>query len=172
MYPYFEIAELSAERSSREWQWLCSTEVRDCTGNAFGDLFLQAADGAVARLDVTAGRIDSNRCFMCRIPAVGTNLRCREWFLEDVKMSLRQEGFHANSGQCCGYKIPLVFAESSGSAENVCIADVCEYVSFLGDLHRQLQNASDGTKVRLNIGPSAQPDQGSVCMEFTRPGLT
>jgi hypothetical protein len=42
--------------------------------------------------------------------------------------------------------------KSSGTPGNVYIADLNEYVSFLGDLHFQLKDVPDGGKVRLIIG--------------------
>jgi hypothetical protein len=51
--------------------------------------------------------------------------------------------------QCIGFKISVVFSESGDVPDNAYVADLYEQVSFLGDLHRQIANFSDGTKITL-----------------------
>jgi hypothetical protein len=58
--------------------------------------------------------------------------------------------------QCIGFAVPAVFAES-GSANTPYIADLYEYVSFLGDLNRQISSLPDGAKVKLQVQPPKVP---------------
>jgi hypothetical protein len=37
--------------------------------------------------------------------------------------------------------------------DNVYAADIYEYVSFMGDIHHQLQDVGEGGKVRLRVEP-------------------
>ena len=43
--------------------------------------------------------------------------------------------------------------------DNVYVADLYEYVSFMGDLHEQLKDVPDGRQVRLRVqARSDKPD--------------
>lgn len=54
--------------------------------------------------------------------------------------------------QCIGFGVPAVFAEG-GTPETAYIADIYEHVSFLGDLHGQIAELPDGSKVSLRVNP-------------------
>ena len=43
--------------------------------------------------------------------------------------------------------------ESADMPDNVYAADIYEYVSFMGDIHHQLQDVGEGGKVRLRVEP-------------------
>ncbi len=63
-----------------------------------------------------------------------------------------------NDLQCIGFKMPIVFAESANVPNNAYVTDLYEQVSFLGDLHRQIADTSNGAKVRLKVGqPPSDP---------------
>lgn len=153
MYPYFDTADLSVETLLQQWRWLYPQRVQLVAVNAFGDLFLQESQGAVLRLDTSSGLLerisDSLEGFK---ELVGNSENREKWFLVDVEQSLIERGFCPLKGKCLGYKIPIVFSESTGTAENVYVADLYEYVSLLGDLHSQMRDLPDGQKVRLGIG--------------------
>jgi hypothetical protein len=59
----------------------------------------------------------------------------KEWFLEDLAAQARQKGLSPAKGQCVAYKIPIVFKESANMPDNIYVADLYEFVSFMGDLH-------------------------------------
>jgi len=153
VYPYFDVEDLSVESLLQEWRWLCPHNVRLVAVNAFGDLFLEDERGAVLRLDTSGGRLEpisaSVGAFKESAPSVQNR---KEWFLEDIEQSLIEQGFRLQKGKCLGYKVPIVFSESNGGAANVYVADLYEYVSFLGNLHLQMRNTPDGQKVRLIVG--------------------
>jgi hypothetical protein len=48
------------------------------------------------------------------------------------------------------------FAESADVAENLYVADLDEYVSFMGDLHQQISDVPNGGKVRIKIQPKPE----------------
>jgi len=53
-------------------------------------------------------------------------------------------------GQCYGYKRQCV---TGGSLEpdNVYVATMAEYISFMGDFHYQIKDIPDGTTVTLRV---------------------
>ncbi len=157
MYPYFEVADISAKRLLQNWLWLCPPDLRLVVVNAFGDLFLEDSEGAILRLAISGGQLEriSESLEKFKESAQGFEKR-KVWFFEDFEISMTEQGLRPPRGQCLGYKMPIVFKETNGAATNVYIADLHEYVSFLGDLHFQMRNVSDGGNVRLVIGPNRE----------------
>lgn len=159
MYPYFDVDGISVEKLLAQWRWLCPGDVRLVAVNPFGDLFLEDSHGTIVRLDTSTGRLE-HLCNSLGQFQEGTESpeKRREWFVEDVALSLAEHGFRPSKGSCLGYKTPLGFREGTGSAANVYLADLYEYVSFLGDLHGQMKDMLDGGKVKLIIGK--RPEEG------------
>jgi hypothetical protein len=79
------------------------------------------------------------------------------WFAGQQLEAFAALGLKPNALQCIGFKVPVIFAESAKLPNNAYVADLYEQVSFLGDLHRQIVDTPDGTKVRLKVG---QPPAG------------
>jgi hypothetical protein len=154
MYPCFDVEGLSLEELIREWKWLVAGRFLLLAVNAFGDLFLEAADGSVHRLDVTSAKFSviapSARDF---VKAASEPEKQRDWFLGDLVRQAAQKGCTPGKGECVGYKIPAVFKESANAPNNVYVADLYEFVSFMGYVHRQMKDAPEGSKIRLKVVP-------------------
>ena len=157
MRSYFDIDQLLADRLLETWRWLVPQKVTLRAVDAFGDLFLEDRGGTVHKLDVQAGRLSivSANCSEFELLIQRAETR-REWFYEEVAQALAKSGLVPGPGQCLAYKIPVALKEGSGKANSVYIADIYEYVGYLGDFHRQILDVPDGGKVRLNVGPEPQ----------------
>jgi hypothetical protein len=153
MYPYFDVDDLSVEKLLQEWRWFCPGKLRLVAVDAFADLFFEDGESSIMRLDSTIGSLNriagSAREFF---QLTKSSEHRKKWFCEDIAIALAEQGFDPAKGKCIGYKTPIVFEESTGLASNVYIADLYEYVSFLGDLHFQMKDVPDGGKVRLVVG--------------------
>jgi hypothetical protein len=141
MESYFNVGELSAERLLAEWRWLCPAPVRIIARNAFGDLFLRTESGTVSKLDISAGQISEVAETVDQfVSAAEMPDKRRELFAEDDEKAAAQLGIVPGAIQCIGFKTPLCFRESSMTLDNMYVADLYEYVSFLGDIHHQMAN--------------------------------
>lgn len=80
----------------------------------------------------------------------------KDWFLADLAVQAQERGYSPGKGQCVGYKIPCVFKESADIPDNMYVADLYEFVSFMGDVHRQISDQPDGGQVRMKIQPSPE----------------
>jgi hypothetical protein len=127
---------------------------------AFGDLFLRDEADAVFWLNTTVGKLTKVASSEARFREMAeTTEKRREWFAETDVQAFANRGLTPSPLQCIGFSVPLVFAEG-GSSDTPYIADLYEYISFLGDLNRQLSNLPDGTKVRLRAqAPKLPPAQ-------------
>ena len=152
MEPAFKIDQLDVNRLLDQWRWLCAEGVTLVARNGFGDLFLRTVEGTILCLNVVNGTLaevaESGSSFeeLLRHPAGR-----ERWLAERKIEAFAERGLKPNDLQCIGFKMPVVFAESANVPNNAYVADLYEQVSFLGDLHRQLANSPDGSKVRLII---------------------
>lgn len=154
MYPCFDIDGISVERLLREWKWLASGEFNLLAVNAFGDLFLQDSRGWAHRLDVTSGTISPIATSTEEFREAAKDVRRKkDWLLEDLAEQAEHEGCCPGKGQCLGGKIPFVFAQSANAPDNMYVADLYEFVSFMGDLHSQMKNVPDGGQVKIKVQP-------------------
>jgi hypothetical protein len=155
MDPCFAVEHLELERLLADWRWLCRSPMVLVARNAFGDLFLRDDAGAVFWLNVAVGKLTKvSDCEANFHELASTAQKRQEWFAEADVQAAAKRGLEPNSLQCIGFKIPLVFAQS-GSPDNAYVADLYEYVSFLGDLNRQIATLPDGSKVQLRVKPPA-----------------
>jgi hypothetical protein len=150
MIETFPVDNLDVERLLVEWRWLCPHKMSIVARTAFGDLFLRDESGRVFWLDTAVGKLvliaPSENEF--RVLSESAEKR-EEWFAEQDFHGFADRGLVPTSEQCIGFSTPLVFAEG---AHDPYVAELYEYVSFLGDLHRQLSDVPDGGEVRLKVG--------------------
>jgi hypothetical protein len=151
MKAYFHVEDLSLERLLEEWRWLCPQTVVLIARNAFGDLYLRDEFGKILKLDVAIGQIKEvteSEAEFRRLAS--TKEKREEWFAESDELAAMRQGLKPGASQCIGFKTPVVFAES-GTPNNAYVADLYEYHSFLGELHRQISQLPEGSKVRLEF---------------------
>ncbi len=147
----FLVEHLSLEDLLKEWRWLCPQKVALVARNAFGDLYLRDESRKIWRLDVAVGEIKQVAESEIRFRELASTKEKREeWFAESDELAAARQGLTPGPNECVGFKTPLVFAES-GTPNNAYVADLYEYVSFLGKIHRQISQLPDGAKVRLEF---------------------
>ena len=158
----FQVDHLETERLLSEWRWLCPSKVFLVGRNAFGELFLSDKSGTVLWLNTTTGRLDKVADSESQFRDMAETAEKRaEWFAEPEMTSYAKLGLKPNSSQCIGFSVPAVFAQG-GTPATAYIADLYEYVSFLGDLHRQISSLPDERNVRLVVNPPKPATQQIV----------
>jgi len=153
MEKWFQVDGLDTERLLSEWRWLCPSRMSLIARNAFGDLFLRDELGAVFWLNTTVGEFNKASSSETEFREMAeTSEKRKEWFAEPELLAYGKRGLYPGLSQCIGYSVPAVFAEG-GRPETAYVADLYDYVSFLGDLHRQISDLPDGSKVQLRVNP-------------------
>ena len=157
MAQWFLVDDLDVGQLLSEWRWLCPQRMTLVARTAFGDLFLRDEAGAIFWLNTAVGKLNkvANSEAKFREETQTSEKRSR-WFAEADFQACSRPGLNPTSSQCIGFSVPIVFAES-GSSNTPYIADLYEYVSFLGDLNRQISESPDGSKVRLGVQPPNSP---------------
>jgi hypothetical protein len=106
----------------------------------------------VSKLDVSVGQLtkvaETVEQFLSLAPSPEKR---QELFTEEDERAAAQRGFVPNAAECIAFKIPLCFRESSTAPDNVYVANLYEYLSYLGDIHRQMADVPDGKKIRLRV---------------------
>jgi hypothetical protein len=151
MQLWFDVEHLDVDRLLSEWRWLCPGKMTLIARTGFGHLFLRDEAGVVSSLDTDCGKLirvaESESQFR---EMAETGEKRLEWFDEPELQALASRGLNPNSMQCIGFAIPLMFKERP-SPDKMYLADIYEYVGFLGDINRQVSSHPDGAKVRLRI---------------------
>jgi len=138
--------ELELDKIAKDWDWLLDLSAyRVISISPFGDLFLKDASDTFSLLDVNMGVLEFAQ-WSGTDPAVLFPIR----FDDRIAAGYREAGLVLTEGQCYGLKIQGV-AGGSFALENIYIATLAEYVSFMGDFHRQIQDVPDGGTVTLKV---------------------
>lgn len=157
---WFRVDGLDVELLLSEWRGLCPAGMSLLARNVFGGLFVQDKTGSVFWLNTSVGKLTKVASSKVEfLKAAESDEKRREWFVEQEAVAYANRGLIPNSFQCIGFGVPAIFKEG-GTPDTAFIADIHEHVSFLGDLHQQIANLPDGSKVRLVIGPkpSSSPE--------------
>ena len=146
-----EISGLDQERLLADWRWLCPQHLTLIDHGVFGDLFLRDDAGKVFLLDVAVGRLsiiaETEPEFIAQLE---DDTKREEWFGESDARGFEERGLIPGPGQCIGFSVPLVFADSDAQRAPF-VADIYDCVGCLGDIHRQIANLPDRAKVKLVV---------------------
>jgi len=151
MESYFLVDHLDVERLLGEWRWLCPQPMALVARTAFGDLFLRDEAGIIFKLDIAIGQLKQ----IAKSEAEFRNLartkeQREEWFAERDESAAAAGGLNPGPEQCVAFKTPILFAEG-GAPNNAYVGSLYEQVAFLGDLHRQIAELPEGTKVQFRL---------------------
>ena len=149
--PWDELRVNFDEHSSHglveDWTWLIGEDKTPIMASSIGDLFLSDTDGKVHWLDIGAGVItlvaDGVEDFKEKLK---DEALVNELFMVDVIAELKATGINLKKGQIYSYKkLPVLGGDYS--AENFEAIDMEVHFSFAGQIHRQVKDLPDGTKI-------------------------
>jgi hypothetical protein len=130
-----------------DWRWLLHGPFRVIAGSKFGDWFVQRPDGRVEILDAIEGSIrevaPSHQEFQ---RLINRRENQEEWLLSALVVSLHEKGLVPGPGQCYGFKMPPVLG-GEATSDNVEVMDLKVWVSISAQLHQQLHDLPEGTRI-------------------------
>lgn len=133
------------------WSELLPEDFSILMANAFGDLFIETSDGAVALLDINAGSLatlaESRDAFLSKL---GDERNAAAWLYLPLVATLRERGSVLHPGECYAFSRPPVLG-GEYHPENVRIADFAGHLAFCGDIAEQLRDVEDGDEVELKV---------------------
>jgi hypothetical protein len=132
------------------WDWLLGENWSPILFSIWGDVFIQKPDGVVwvntGTAEVTVVAADQDE-FRERLMGESRT----DWFLPELVDLLHAKGKRPALGQCFTYAIYPIFAEGKYVPENFKAVPAREHFGLSGDLHRQIRDLEDGSKVRLTV---------------------
>lgn len=136
-----------------DWSWLLPPAFTIWMVTRFADVILIREDGSVSLLDVGAGTLEqlaANKEDFCRKVEEGDN--ADNWFLMSLVERCVSAGMTLSPGQCYGFKVAPIF-EGPYTVDNTSVADLSVNLSFLSQIHQQIKDLPDGTKIKLVVQP-------------------
>lgn len=136
-----ELTELA-----KDWGWLIDLDHQTLLSvSPFGDLLLRDDTGEISLLDINLGVLE--------YASTGGTDPASLFpiaFDDQIAGRYRAAGLHLQPGKCYGLKIQEVTG-GSFDVDNIYIATIAEYVSFMGDFHCQIKDVPDGGKIQIKI---------------------
>ena len=148
----FDVSNLDIDRLLEDWRWLCPEAMRLVARNLYGDLFLADNAEKIWMLHIGNGNKKIVATSLTEFQRLAATAEKREeWFQESEAEAASRRGLAPNDSQCIGFKMPIIFKESSSLSDNAYVADLYEFVSVSGSIHRQISGLPDGAKARLIV---------------------
>jgi hypothetical protein len=131
-----------------DWKWLVPSTATVWLMNRFAELVLMLEDGSVSYLETSTGalrRIARDREeFIVRIDE---NDNANEWLMIPLVDQCVTAGMILGANQCYGFKTAPTLGGQYEIA-NVELSDISVYLAVMGQIHEQIKDLPDGTRVR------------------------
>lgn len=137
----------NSDRLTEDWRWLLGTDKKVLLISAIGDLFLTDIGKKVYWLDVGGGELklvaDTIEDFEEKLKNIE---QVNEWFMIDLTTDLRLSDKKLKDGQLYSYKkLPILGGDYT--VDNFEPTDIEVHFSFAGQIHRQIKDLPDGTRI-------------------------
>jgi hypothetical protein len=141
----------TSDRLTENWTWLIGKGKKVLLVSTIGDMFLTDSNKRVYWLDVGGGEFkliaDTIEDFDEKLKNVD---QLNEWFMIDLATELRNSDNKLKDGQLFSYKkLPIIGGDYT--VNNFAPLDILEHFAYTGDLHKQIKDLPDGTKVKIKI---------------------
>jgi len=136
---------------TESWEWLIGTDKKPILMSSIGDLFLADKKGICYWLNVGEGILekvaDTTDEFKTKLK---DNEQIDEWFLIGLIEKLKENSLELKEGYLYGYKkLPVLGGKYE--PENFELTDIEVHFQLSGQIHKQIKDAPDGTKVNITI---------------------
>ena len=140
-----------SDKLTERWTWLIGTDKKVLLVSALGDMFIADKLGKVYWLDIGAGELSliagTIQQFYHKLLDVE---QVNEWFLIDLTTQLRNSDKKLKDGQLYSYKkLPIMGGDYT--VDNFAPLNIVEHFGYTGDIHKQIKDLPDGTRVQIKI---------------------
>ncbi|UCI16968.1 DUF1851 domain-containing protein [Mesorhizobium sp. B2-1-8] len=142
-----------AQAAARAWSWLLPEPWTPLVCSMVGGMFVERPNNEVHWLDTGTGlleRVAHNRARFEEMIRISPDL-VDEWFLPPLVERLHAAGKKPKVGECYGFTVLPVFAEGKFEVENMFVVPVTEQFIGMADIHRQLNEIPDSSRVRIKV---------------------
>jgi hypothetical protein len=137
-----------SDRLTEDWTWLIGTDKKVILISAIGDMFLASDNENIFWLDVGQGKLEMVAVDKKEFEIKLTDIeQVNEWFMIDLTTQLRLSDKKLKDGQLYSYKkLPVIGGEYL--VDNFEPTDIEVHFSFAGQIHNQIKDLPDGTRIR------------------------
>ena len=144
-----DFTHINLDRILESWNWLIGNDKKPILMSSIGDLFLENKNGQIYWLNVGEGiieKIAENEIeFKTKL---NDNEIVDEWFLIELVAKLKRNGLLLTEKKLYGYKtLPILGGEYK--TENFELTDIEVHFELCGQIHKQIKDLPDGTKVNI-----------------------
>jgi hypothetical protein len=141
----------TSAKLTMNWTWLIGTDKKALLVSTIGDMFLTDNNKKVYWLDIGSGEFklvaDSIVDFEEKLKDIE---QVNEWFMIDLATELRHSEKKLKDGQVYSYyKLPIIGGDYA--VDNFAPLSIEEHFGYLGDIHRQIKDLPDGTRVDIKV---------------------
>jgi hypothetical protein len=140
-----------SDRLTEDWTWLIGTNKKVVLVSAIGDMFLAGDNGNIFWLDVGQGKLEMVAADKKEFEQKLTNVeQVNEWFMIDLTTQLLHSDKKLKDGQLYSYKkLPVIGGDYS--VDNFDPTDLEVHFGFAAQIHQQIKDLPDGTKVNIKF---------------------
>jgi len=140
---------IEPNRLTESWHWLIGSDKKPILMSSIGDLFLTDNKGFCYWLNVGEGIFTkvTNTVDEFKLK-LKDNKQIDEWFLIGLVEDLKKKGLHLTQNHLYGYKI-LPILGGKYEPENFELTDIEVHFELSGQIHKQIKDLPDGTKVNV-----------------------
>ncbi|MFV8364738.1 T6SS immunity protein Tdi1 domain-containing protein [Flavobacterium sp. ZT3P35] len=142
---------IDLNRLMESWDWLIGNDKKPILMSSIGDLFLEDKNGICYWLNVGEGIIEKVAENESEFKAkLNDDETVDEWFLIELVSELKRNGLLLTEKKLYGYKtLPILGGEYK--PENFELTDIEVHFELSGQIHKQVKDLPDGTKVNIKV---------------------
>lgn len=135
-----------SDNLTADWTWLIGPDKKPILVSAIGDMFLKDDNGSIYWLDVGQGKFELVATDINDFKIKLTEIeQVNEWFMIDLTTELKLSN-KLKDGQLFSYKkLPVIGGDYS--VDNFEPTDIEVHFSIAGQIHEQIKDLPDGTKI-------------------------
>jgi hypothetical protein len=146
-----DLSNIDRSKLIVDWIWLIGNDKEPIMVSSIGDMFLKDKNGKIYWLNVGEGLLDS---VSENIDEFNLKLKddsqVDEWFMIGLVQQIKESGLELENGKLYGYKkLPVIGGDYE--PENFELTDLEVHFSLTGQIHKQIKDLPDGTKVNFKV---------------------
>ena len=148
------------EQLLEDWLWLLPDDVELVVITKSGDAFVRRRrDGVILWLNVVEASVTEVAATLEDFQtAMTAPQNVNEWFMPDVVQGQSVLGMDPGLNECLSFKLPPVLGGQI-DPDNIEISDIAVHFSLAGQIHQQVKDLPDGTKIDRFVEITKRPQK-------------
>ena len=146
-----DFAQINPQTLTKDWAWLIGDEFTPIIITSIGDMFLSTRQGEIYWLNVGEGTFDPVANGLVELKDKLNNEQVAdEWFMFELAKALESSISRLHQGKLFSFKkLPII--GGTYDISNFQLIDIEVHFSLTGQIHKQLRDLPDGTKVNISF---------------------